>query len=297
MKFTRVRTLAGTAAAATLVVGLTVLAAGPASAAPSAKKPGELYFVSGLYIERVSVAGGAPHRVVKTTGSITGIAIAGDRLFWVAETGLRNSISYVTLTGPARVHNLVTGLEFPVGLVAADGWLFWADQNAIGRVRPNGTHLTRRFIKAPQEPGNNGVANGLATNGHDLYFTRCLNGEIARVGLNGHGLTLAFIRLSRRSCPQAIAVGNSHLYWGELGSAVGRATLGGKQVNAGWLKVHTAEGPFNVAADNQHVYWDWGGVADSPFHVARAKVNGTGVNRSILIGQGAFLLTSPGANV
>jgi hypothetical protein len=52
-----------------------------------------------------------------------------------------------------------------------------------------------------------------------------------------------------------------------------------------------------VAADNQHVYWDWGGVADSPFHVARAKVNGTGVNRSILIGQGAFLLTSPGADV
>jgi hypothetical protein len=37
-------------------------------------------------------------------------------------------------------------------------------------------------------------------------------------------------------------------------------------------------------------------VAGSPIHVGRAHVSGRGSNRSIFLGQGAFLLTAPGAN-
>jgi len=39
-----------------------------------------------------------------------------------------------------------------------------------------------------------------------------------------------------------------------------------------------------------------GGAAGSPVHIGRARVDGAGLDRSIHIGQGAFLLTSPGAS-
>jgi hypothetical protein len=63
-----------------------------------------------------------------------------------------------------------------------------------------------------------------------------------------------------------------------------------------WLNIHSHQGPFYVAADDCHVYWDWGGVAGSPMHIGTAQVDRAGFRASILTGQGAFLLTSPGAN-
>ena len=77
---------------------------------------------------------------------------------------------------------------------------------------------------------------------------------------------------------------------------MGRATLAGTGANDKWLRIRSRQGPFNVAADNHHVYWDWGGVAGTPMHVGRARVNGAGFVKSLFEGQGAFLLTSPGAN-
>jgi len=184
-------------------------------------------------------------------------------------------------------------LDFPVGLVAADGWLYWADENAIGRVRPNGTKLSRQFIKLPQETGG-GVANGLATDGHHLFFSRCLDSEIGRANFGGGGV--AYIKLPKSSCPQGLAIGGGELYWAEVGGHVGRATVGGTHIASKWLNIHTSQGPFDLAADKSNLYWDWGGVAGSPIHVGRARVSGRGFDRSIFLGQGAFLLTSPGAN-
>jgi len=270
--------------------------AAQAKAELSSSHPGSLYYVSGEYIMRDSLAGGKARRVVKVGNvSVTGIALSGNRLFWVTMNGLGGSLDYVTLSGTPVAHTLVPNLSFSVGLVAADGWLFWADENEIGRVRPNGTQLTRHFVVPSQESGG-GVANGLATDGQHLFFSRCQNNEISRVNVNGHGLDLSFIRLPAKSCPQGLAVGNDHLYWAELASHVGRATLQGTGANVNWLNIHSNQGPFNVAADNADVYWDWGGAAGSPEHVGTARVNGTGLRTGLLFGQGAFLLTSPGAN-
>jgi len=290
------------AGCATTLVGTGAAAAGQAPSTAQAKaglsspSRGSLYYVSGEYIVRDPLAGGKVQRVVKVGNvSVTGIAVSGNRLFWVTLNGLGGSLDDATLSGTPVAHTLVSNLSFSVGLVATDGWLFWADQNAIGRVRPNGTRLTRHFVVPPQEFGG-GVANGLATDGQHLFFSRCQNNEISRVNVNGHGLDLSFIRLPAQSCPQGLAVGNDHLYWAELASHVGRATLQGTGANVNWLNIHSNEGPFNVAADNSNVYWDWGGAADSPEHVGAARVNGTGLRTSVFLGQGAFLLTSPGAN-
>jgi hypothetical protein len=297
MRLTGVRALL---AAGVMTVAATVTAlagAGPAGAAPlRPSPPGDLYYVSGGYITQVPVAGGTPHRVVKIGNvSITGMAITDSRLFWVTLTGNHDSISFIRLQGAPHVRKLVRNLSFPVGLVTAGGWLYWADQHAIGRVRPSGTQLSRRFIRLPQERGG-GVADGLATDGHHLFFSRCQDNEIGRVNASGRDLAMRFIRLPRHACPQALAVGNDHVYWAELGGHVGRATLRGTGASIKWLNIRTSQGPFNVAADNSHVYWDWGGVAGSPMHIGSARLSRAGFRRSIRTGQGAFLLTSPGAS-
>jgi hypothetical protein len=307
MRCTRVRILlaAGVTAltaAATMLAGPAVAGAAvfrPPTAAVDAvvhakKTPGDLYYVAGGYIMRVPVSGGATKRVVHVGDvSVTGIAIADNRLYWVTLTGANDAISYVGLKGAPHAHMLVGRLDFPVGLVAADGWLYWADENAIGRVRPNGTKLSRQFIKLPQETGG-GVANGLATNGHYLFFSRCQNAEIGRANFGGGGV--AYIKLSKGACPQGLAIGGSEMYWAEVGGHIGRATVQGTHISSNWLGIRTQDGPFNLAADDDNIYWDWGGVAGSPIHVGRAHASGRGFDSSIFIGQGAFLLTSAGAN-
>jgi hypothetical protein len=306
MRFTRVRVFlaAGVTALTATALALPSAAGAAVLRAPAAvhavvngkktKTPGDLYFVTDGYIVRAAVSGGKPERVVRVGDvSVTGIAVTGNRLYWVTLTGANDAISYVGLKGTPHARMLVGTLPYPVGLVAADGWLYWADQNAIGRVRPNGKQLSRQFIKLPQETGG-GVANGLATDGHHLFFSRCQDSEIGRVNFGGGGV--AFIKLAKSACPQGLAVGGGELYWAEIGGYVGRATLQGTHINSKWLNIHTMDGPFNLAADDAEIYWDWGGVAGSPIHVGRAHVSGRGFDSSIFIGQGAFLLTSPGAN-
>jgi hypothetical protein len=279
-------------AAAIAVLATAIIA--PSAHASAA--PGELYYINGTEIMRVPVAGGAPQRVVNAgSDSVTGMTIADGRLYWVNEISSDEPIDYIVLADPARVQTLITGLNFPAGLVAAGGWLYYADQNAIGRVRFNGTGLSRRFVRLPQENGG-GVAQGLATDGSYLYFSRCQTGQIGRVSLSGGGLSLGFITLPRTACPQQLAVGNTHIYWTELGGHVGRATLSGAGASDTWLNTRDGNGPFNVAADNTSVYWDWGGGAGAPMYVGTASVNGTGVRTRYLTGQGAFLLTAPGAS-
>jgi len=307
MRFTRARmflaagvtalTAAATMLAAPAVAGAAVVrppAAAVHAVVSGKKAPGDLYYVTGGYIVRVPVSGGAAKRVVHVGDvSVSGIAIADNRLYWVTLTGANDAISYVGLKGAPHAHMLVGRLDFPVGLVAAGGWLYWADENAIGRVRPNGTKLSRKFIKLSQETGG-GVANGLATNGQFLFFSRCQDGKIGRANLGGGGVR--YIQLAKGSCPQGLAVGGNELYWAGIGGHVGRATVGGTHVATNWLSIHTADGPFNLAADDNNVYWDWGGVAGSPIHVGRALVSGRGFKSSIFLGQGAFLLTSSGAS-
>lgn len=277
--------------AAIAAAAATVLAGAGAAGAAS----GSLYFVRGVNIVSVPVGGGTAHKVTKAgAGGVTGLTIASGKVFWTALNGINGTISSAAQNG-GSAHVLVSHLAFPVGLVSAKGWLFWVDQNAIGRVHPNGSNLTRKFIKLPQETGG-GVANGLTTDGQHLFFSRCEGHEIGRVDLTGAHKNLSFIKLPSKACPQGLGVGNTHVYWADLSGFVGRATLAGASAKWNWLNIKAAgQGPFNVAADNAHVFWDWGGAAGAPVKIGRANVSGTGLNKSFLTGQGAFALTSSGA--
>ncbi len=301
MRLSRVRLAVAAGVVAAGVAALTASAAvANAGDVPVVHAPGAsgyLYYVSGGYIVRVPAGGGSPHRMARVGGaSVDGITTAGGRLFWIAIDDHGNgAIDYVGLTGSSRTRTLVNGLVFPVGLVSANGYLYWAGQDALGRVHPDGTSLTRRFVVVPQEAGG-GVADGLATDGQHLYFSRCQDDEIGQVRVSGRGLDMRFVGLPAHACPQGLTVGNDHLYWTELAGFVGRATLHGGGASEEWLAIRTSQGPFNVAADNANLYWDWGGVAGSPIRIGTARVDRGGFRASYLLGQGALYLTTPGAN-
>ena len=172
-----------------------------------------------------------------------------------------------------------TGGISPNSLVAAGGYVYWSDQHAIGRVALDGSHLRRRFVVLPRQPGG-GVADGLASDGKHLYFTRCTEHAIGRVDLDSRRVTRTFIATGAKSCPQGIAVAGGHLYWTELGSGtIGRASLDGGAPDGRWLNIHSDQGPFQLAADAAHVYWTWGGVNGTPAYAGRANIDRSHLKR------------------
>jgi virginiamycin B lyase len=240
---------------------------------------------SGLAIARLSLVGPPVSTKIVGVGyaNLFGLALGGPYIFWTSEAGTqtRGAVMRVTLDG-RRVRRLVPGLTAPASVVAVHGFVYWADQNDIGRVALDGSHLERHFIVLPKEFGG-GVADGLATDGSHLFFSRCLDNEIGRANLDGTRVDQGFLVLPRKSCPQGIAVAGNHLYWTELAiGTIGRATLSGEEANRRWLNVHTHQGPFQVAADGAHIYWNWGGVAGSPTFTGRADAGGSHLDPTFL---------------
>lgn len=279
-----VRDVGRRVAATGVVTGfLVLLLAGPLVPAALARSSSALYYetesrTGQLAIDRLSLSGARSVTQAVKLGDVNlfAIALAGSYIYWSTEAGPndRGAIMRATLDGQ-NVRRLVGGLPAPASLIAVRGFVYWSDKSAIGRMALNGSHMRKRFIVLPQEQGG-GVADGLASDGSHLYFTRCSDDTIGRAGLNGGHVDLRFISLGPTSCPQGVAVGGRHLYWTELGAGtIGRATLNGGGVDGGWLHIRSDQGPFQVVADDTHVYWSWGGVAGSPSYTGRADANGT----------------------
>jgi len=244
----KVREVGSRAAAAPILAGLiALLLAGPWVPAAHARSASGLYYetetrAGQLAIDRLNLSGARSITQVVELGdaNVFGIAVAGSYVYWSTEAGPsdRGAIMRATLDGQ-NVRRLVSGLPAPASVMAVRGFVYWSDQNAIGRMAPDGSHVRRRFIALPQEQGG-GVADGLASDGTHLYFTRCTDDTIGRAGLNGRHIDPRFISLGPKSCPQGISVGGRHLYWTELGSGtIGRATLNGHDVDGRWLDIHT----------------------------------------------------------
>jgi hypothetical protein len=268
----------------------TMLVAGLFVPAALARTSSALYYetetnTGRLAIDRLNLSGAHSMTQVVRLGDVNvfGIALAGPYVYWSTEAGPSNrgAIMRAMLDGQ-NVRRLVGGLPAPASLIAVRGHIYWSDDDAIGRMALDGSDVRRRFIVLPQEQGG-GVADGLASDGTHLYFTRCTDDTIGRAGLNGGHIDQRFISLGLGSCPQGISVAGRHLYWTELGSGtIGQAALGGHSVDGRWLHIHSTQGPFQVAADGTYVYWTWGGVAGSPSYTGRADTNGTQIEPRFL---------------
>jgi hypothetical protein len=286
-----VREVRPRAVAAPVLAGfLALLFVGLGVPAAFARSSGALYYetetaTGQLAIERLNLSGARSITQVVQLAQVNvfAIALAGPYIYWSTEAGPRDrgAIMRATLDGN-NVRRLVGGLPAPASLIAVGRFVYWSDENAIGRMALDGSHMRQRFIVLPQEQGG-GVADGLASDGTYLYFTRCTDDTIARARLNGRHIDMRFISLGPHSCPQGISAGGGHLYWTELGSGtIGRATLNAHGVDGHWLHVHSNPGPFQVAADSAHVYWTWGGLPPTPSDTGRADTNGTHIDPRFL---------------
>jgi beta-lactamase class A len=274
-----------------LPVGIAGSSPSPAAAATPVGRAGALYYETAtstgtLAIDRLSLSGPAARRQVAVVGNVTvyGIAVAGPWIYWSTASGprARGAIMRAPLNG-GSARTLVGGLTDAGSVVAAGRWVYFTDERSIARVALTGSHLRRDFIALPQERGG-GVADGLATDGVHLYFSRCQDDTIGRVDLDGRDLRRAAIVLASRTCPQGIAVAGSRVYWTELGSGrIGRASLDGRSIDRRWLDTRSDQGPFQIVADRAHVYWTWGGEADTPSYTGRADADGSHLDRRFLV--------------
>jgi hypothetical protein len=248
-----VRDVGPRVAAAPVLAGLlALLFAGPWVPAAFGRSSSALYYetetrAGQVAIDRLNLSGARSITQVVDLGDVNvfGIALAGSNVYWSTEAGPsdRGAIMRATRDGQ-NVRRLVGGLPAPASVIAVGGFVSWSDENAIGRMALDGSRVRRRFIVLPQEQGG-GVADGLASDGTHLYFTRCGDDTIGRAGLDGRHIDLRFISLGPKSCPQGVSVGGRQLYWTELGSGtIGRATLNGDGIDGRWLNIHSNQVRF-----------------------------------------------------
>ncbi len=289
----RARSAVAVAPLVGLLLLLLLLLAGLRVSSAVARSASALYYetrTSGgaLAIDKLTLSAPRTSTQVVQLGNVNvfGITLGGSYIYWSTEAGPsdRGAIMRASLNG-RHVRRLVAGLKSPESIIAVDGFLYWSDQNAIGRMALDGSHLRRHFIVLPQEK-RGGVADGLASDGIHLYFSRCSDDTIGRADLNASHVEDAFISVGRRTCPQGIAVAGRHIYWTQLGSGtIGRAGLDGRGADGRWLNIRSDQGPFQVVADSTHVYWTWGGIDGSTPYTGRASADGSNVDRRFLAGS------------
>jgi hypothetical protein len=242
----------------------------PATAAPSsvastnrqqsAAATPRLFFERDGWVETVRVSDPSRiHRIWQTPSEVSASVVRNRRLFLALQRSYTNGAIVRVRTDGTHAKTLVTHLNGVLGLAVAGRFVYWLDEDAVGRMRPDGSHVQRRFVVPPKESGG-GVGDGLATDGLYLYITRCQTDSIGRVAIDGTDLQTRFIDIGGDSCPQHLTANDHHLYWTELSyrhnlGYIGRADLSGSNVRPGWLSIQSASGPFQVAVGGRHVYW------------------------------------------
>lgn len=187
-----------------------------------------------------------------------GIAVDGPYLYWSEVDGLnRSSIWRARLDG--------------------------ADARVLLRMPSSGhgSDIQRDFVPLPlQDSGE--AAEGLATDGQYLYFSRCQENAIGRVAVNGNESNPNFIVLAGGRCPQGIVVAGTRIFWTSLGlegpGVIGESNLDGSDQNDSWLVMPSspAGGPWSLAASGEHLFFIWGGTPEfAPTFIGSASLNGS----------------------
>jgi hypothetical protein len=288
-----------------VMVAAAAFAALALAAAPSqARSRPTLFFQKDLSIYKVRLTPRhRPSRVVGTKAEPLALAVAPGQVFWITsghtrKTEFESTIMAATLHGK-HVHKVAGGLPLTISLTAADGYLYWPDEDGIGRVAFDGSHLNHDYIPLPEEYGG-GVADGITVAGRYLFFSRCQDDTVGRVDLTDRRVEQSLVYLPGKVCPQSMAAAGGQVFWTELGGfkpyngRVGSADLDGTHVNKSAFVLGSPDGPFGVVAAGNSIFWSYGGSAGSPQYVSRAKLGG-GVLSSRFVGGGSALALLAGS--
>ena len=164
-----------------------------------------------------------------------------------------------------------------------EAFVYWTNENGIGRANLDGTGIADSFIDVGRD------ATSVAVDDNYIYWRwespppfrgavgrappRAL-GAIGRARLDGTDIDENFISGVDVN-PGRLAVDANHIYWiqyigppGLARTSIARANLDGTDVQTEFI----SQGAYGVAVDDHYIYWTGG---DS---IGRAKVDGTEVD-------------------
>ena len=144
----------------------------------------------------------------------------------------------------------------------ASAYVYWANNNTIGRANLNGTGANQRFITGARR------TRMVAVTARYIYWSSD-NGTIGRANLNGTGVRPRFI--TGASGPVGVAVTSKYVYWANNSTGtIGRANLNGTGVHQRFIT--GPSGPSGLAVDSGHIYW----ANEYTSTIGRADLDGTG---------------------
>jgi hypothetical protein len=229
-----------------------------------------------------------PH--IKSKGA--SIAVTKQYLFWIDGVDGSPVAQLWRADHDGRNAHPILPNVYATGQLAVVGpFIYILEAGGISRAALDGSGVVRNEVKLTPGPLGDG-ADGLATDGRYLYFSRCDKGTISRVSPDGSGLVARFIFTGKDTCPQALATEGRFIYWGELDGSIpsdpgriGRALLDGSGANDRWLLVRSHEAPYNIAADGRFVYWTHVVVLGKHrfrHSIGRARADGTHLRQAIV---------------
>jgi hypothetical protein len=230
------------------------------------------------YFEQARLSGNGKARLLFRHQNEPFVAVGTHtHIVWINEPDRfsKTAILIATDTGHNQ-HVLVHHVPNAENLVLAGRYVYWDGLHWVGRIRLDGSHMTRRFIRLPSESGG-GVADGMTTDGQYLYFTQC-EGRIGKVPIatasSGGAVTWLVVDPSDRNfCAQSVAWSGKYLFYSD-DSGIGRIGVNGSGRNDHWRRVPSAA-ESTLVADQRHLYWDTcAGSSCSRSHIAMMATTG-----------------------
>lgn len=195
------------------------------------------------------------------------VAIDSTYVYWTTSDG---RIGRAKLDGSEQNPNFITGLGGNLlGLAVDSAHIYWSSVTSIGRANLDGSGVEPSFRPVSR-------AVGLAVDGAHIYFGENGFGHVGRVRLDGSYYEPDWIEAPGDPC--SVAVDSNHVYWADAaGNRIGRADLTGEVVEPAFIDPG-ARIDCGVAVDSSYVYFGIDGELVAPSRIARANLDGSGLN-------------------
>lgn len=276
---------------------LTLVAATPAPVPAPVVRTTGLYFsfnpefTAHTTIGRAALDGsGLNTSLVTANADVNAVAVHGDYLYWSTST----SIGRAKLDGSSSQPTFITGLTDVTDIAVTDAYIFWIRSTGspayVGRANVDGTAVNQTWFSASSV-----TLKRLAASGSDVY--------IASGNINAGFVGAVFERVSA-SDPSSVtplaygttssvdgdfATDGTYLYltgmtYGGGAEAIGRMALSTAATVPPTVLVNAAgDGAhWGIAADTQYLYWVAADYVHNTNAIARANLDGTGVNTTWL---------------
>jgi virginiamycin B lyase len=182
-----------------------------------------------------------------------------------------NSIGRANLNGGGVSQSFMTAAGS--GLAVDAGHLYWSGAAAIGRANLDGSSPNPTFITGLSSP------QGVAVDAEHVYWADFVTTRVGRTNIDGSGTPEPNF-IAGDNGVRGVAVGAANVYWTNLqdNSSIGRADLNGSSPDNAFIA--DASLPVAVAVGGGHLYW----ANQGSNSIGRADLDGTNSNQSFVTG-------------